>query len=99
MINGDIVSPLELGYLHKERNNMEWEIVRAIISVLSFAVIIIAGIAGWIAFQKITKNHLHHLDIDLKDVQSDVKANTSKIANIDKNVAVIATKLKCKIEE
>ncbi len=98
MINGDTESPLELGYLHKERSNMDYSLMRVILSVLSFVVIIIVAIAGWIAFKKITTNHLHHLDEDLKEVKGDVKANASNIAKIDKNIAVIATKLECKLE-
>lgn len=96
--NGDIESPLELGYLHKELKQMDYSLARVILSALSFVVVIIMAIAGWLAFQKITKNHLHHLDLDIKDVKMDVKENTKNIRSIEKNVAVIATKLECTIE-
>jgi len=77
---------------------MDYGLIKATMSVLSFVVVLIVAIAGWIAFQKITKNHLHHLDIDLKDVKADVKTNTTNIVKIDKNIAIIATKLECKLD-
>lgn len=78
---------------------MDYSAIRAVISILSFIILVIGAIAGYLAFRKITSNHLHHLDEDVKALTTDVKTNTANIANIDKNVAIIATKLECKIEK
>jgi len=74
-------------------------LIRVVLSILSFIILVIGAIAGYLAFRKITSNHLHHLDEDIKELAVDVKTNTTNISKIDKNIAVIATKLECKIDE
>jgi len=69
-----------------------------IINILSFLGVIVVGFAGWLAFRKITANHLYHIDEDLKELKRDVKLNTEKIVSIDKSLAVIAAKMEVDIE-
>lgn len=73
-------------------NNI-WMIVRVGISLLSLLGVGVVIIAGWRAFRQITANHLFHIDEDLKELKHGVKENREKIVNIDKNVAIIATKI------
>lgn len=75
-----------------------FQIVKITISVLSFLGVIMLGFAGWWAFRKITVNHFSHIDEDLKELKTDVKANAEKIVSIDKSLAVIATKMKIDTE-
>ena len=75
---------------------MDYGLIRAMISILSFVVMISMAIAGWIAFKKITSNHLFHLDNDMKELKVDVRANAGNIAKIQTDVAVIVTKLDSK---
>jgi len=75
---------------------MDYGLIRAIISILSFVVMISMAIAGWIAFKKITSNHLLHLDEDIKELKAEVKINVGNIAKIQTDVAIIATKLDSK---
>lgn len=70
-----------------------WQIVRIIISVLSFLGVIGVGFAGWWAFRKVTTNDLHHINEDLKELRKDVRENRDSIVSIDKSLAIIATKM------
>jgi len=75
---------------------MDYVLIRAITSVLSFVVMMSMAIAGWLAFKKITSNHLFHLDEDLKELKVEVKKNVENISKIKTDVAVILTKLDSK---
>jgi len=78
---------------------MDYGFIRVIVSVLTFVVTISIAIAGWLAFKKITSNHLHHLDVDIKELKKDVKSNTTNISKIQTDIAVIATRLECTSED
>lgn len=73
-----------------------WQVVRIIISVLSFLGVIAVGFAGWWAFRKVTTNDLYHINEDLKELKKDVRGNRDSIVSIDKSLAVIATKMEIK---
>ena len=75
-----------------------FEIIKITISILSLLGVIGAAFAGWWAFRKVTSNHLLHIDEGLKEVKNDVKENKKSITNIDKSLAVIATKLNISIK-
>ncbi len=71
-------------------------IIRTVISALSLLGVIGVGFAGWWVFRKVTTNDLRHINEDLKELKEDVKVNRDSIVNIDKSLAVIATKLDIK---
>ena len=58
-----------------------------------FAVTLIGILINWLANQKLANNDLHHISIDIKDIQKDVKDLATKVINIDKEVAVQGAKI------
>jgi hypothetical protein len=64
-------------------------IVRTVITVLSFLGTIVVCIAGWYAWKKITGNHLHHIDLDIKDLQTENKEIRKELNNQGEDISWI----------
>lgn len=63
------------------------EIVKIGIQIATFLATLIIGFGGIWAFIKITKNHLAHIDVDLKGIIKSVDENKKNINDLNVSVA------------